>query len=363
MMNSFGQIFTLTTFGESHGPSIGGVIDGVPSQVPLNIDFIQKQLDRRRPGQSSIVTQRDEDDKVTLLSGVFEGLTTGTPIGFIIQNKNSRSGDYDALKNTFRPSHADYTYYRKFGNYDYRGGGRSSARETASRIVGGSVAMEILRHIGVSIYAFTSQIGKISLPSDYNFLLKDISLIESNPVRCPDAETAFLMEEEIIKVKASGDTVGGIITGVIVGMPVGCGEPIYNKFQSSLASAMMSINAAKGFEFGMGFEGASHYGSEMIDSFRLRKDNSLGTITNHSGGIQGGITNGEPVYFRVGFKPVATLLKDVSTYTKNGDETVLKMKGRHDPCVVPRAVPVVEAMAAMCALDAILLNNARKNFL
>ena len=360
MMNSFGEIYRLTTFGESHGAAIGGIIDGAPSDVPIDIELIQHELDRRRPGQSNITTQRRESDKVTILSGLFEGKTTGTPIGFVIPNTDQHSQDYDALRDTFRPSHADYTYFSKYHHYDYRGGGRSSARETASRIVAGSIARQILSKLGVKIYAYTSQIGKIKLNEETIVLLPDPNIIETNAVRCPNLEKADEMERLILEVKQQGDTVGGVVTGVIEGMPVGCGEPVFDKFQATLAHAMMSINAAKGFEYGMGFEGSAHLGSQINDSFYKKGNGTLGTLTNNSGGIQGGITNGEPVYFRVAFKPVATLLRDVDTCNAKGEKVQLKMKGRHDPCVVPRAVPIVEAMAAICALDAVLLNNARK---
>lgn len=360
-MNTFGKIYKLTTFGESHGPAIGGIIDGVPSGITIDIGKIQHELDRRRPGQNPIVTQRQEADKVEILSGIFEGKTLGTPIGFIIRNSDQHSSDYEELKDAYRPNHADYTYDAKFGFKDYRGGGRSSARETASRIVGGSVAKQILEKYGVKIYAYTSSIGNISLPDTFNPYTDKADIIESNNVRCPDEATAELMEGLIQKVKSEGDTIGGIITGVIEGMPAGVGEPVFDKLQAVLAHAMLSINAAKGFEYGTGFSGSNNKGSEIIDEFYVKEDGHLGTKTNNSGGIQGGISNGEPIYFRVAFKPVATLLKEVSTIDRNGNSKILKMRGRHDPCVVPRAVPIVEAMAAMTVLDALLIHNARQN--
>lgn len=359
-MNTFGKIFTLTTFGESHGPAIGGVIDGVPAGISLDLDAVQKQLDRRRPGQSNIVTQRNEADKVEFLSGLFEGKTTGTPIGFMVRNADHHSSDYDNMREVFRPSHADYTYFRKYGIRDHRGGGRSSARETLARVVGGAVAQQILESLGVKIYAYTSQVGDISLPADFNTILDEPSVIDSNVVRCPDGPTAILMEEYITAIKKDGDTTGGVITGVIEGMPVGIGEPVFDKFQALLAHAMLSINAAKGFEYGMGFAGASHRGSEMADKFCRHDDGTLGTLSNHSGGIQGGITNGQPIVFRVAFKPVATLLRETETFDTKGNPVTIKARGRHDPCVLPRAVPIVEAMAAMCALDSILIDNARR---
>lgn len=357
MSNKFGNIFTLTSFGESHGEAVGGVIDGVPAGVKLSTDEIQRQLNRRRPGQSAIVTPRDEKDCVKILSGVFEGLTTGSPIGFMVENSNQHSADYDNIRDLYRPSHADYTYTSKYGLRDHRGGGRSSARETISRVVAGAVASQILENYGIKVYAYTSQVGSISVGRPYYELSPDA--IDSNPVRCPDPETARLMEELILKVKADGDTIGGIITGVIKGAPVGLGEPAFGKLHAMLGTAMLSINAAKGFDYGMGFDGCTHRGSEMIDRFTC--DNGrVRTLSNNSGGIQGGISNGEDIYFRVAFKPVATLLKEVQTVDCNGNPAVLKAKGRHDPCVLPRAVPVVEAMASMVMLDAILMNRAAK---
>lgn len=353
-MNTIGRIFKVTTFGESHGVAIGGVIDGMPAGIEIDLDRVQHELNRRRPGQSAIVTPRDEKDQVKILSGVFEGKTTGTPIGFIVENANQHSSDYENIRNTFRPSHADYTYTSKYGIRDHRGGGRSSARETISRVVAGAFARQALEQIGVKIYAYTSQVGNIALDNDYTKYNSEF--IESNDVRCPDPEIAAKMHNLIAEVKADGDTIGGVITGVIKGSPVGLGDPAFGKLHARLGEAMLSINAAKGFEYGMGFAGVGCRGSEMIDLF-VNDNGAIRTTTNHSGGIQGGISNGEDIYFRVAFKPVATLLKEVETIDKNGNPTILNAKGRHDPCVLPRAVPIVEAMAAIVMLDAYLLNK------
>ncbi len=354
-MNSIGNIFRVTTFGESHGIAIGGVIDGMPAGIEINLDKVQKELNRRRPGQSAIVTARDEKDKVKILSGMFEGKTTGTSIGFIVENGDQHSNDYENIRNTFRPSHADYTYTQKYGLRDHRGGGRSSARETIARVVAGAFARQALEQLGVEIYAYTSQVGNISLDKDYTKY--DLSLIESNDVRCPDADVAKRMYELINQVKAEGDTIGGVITGVIKGIPVGLGEPTFGKLHTQLGSAMLGINAAKGFEYGMGFDGVGKRGSEMLDHFYFGETGKIKTRTNNSGGIQGGISNGEDIYFRVAFKPVATLLQEVETIDADGNATILKAKGRHDPCVLPRAVPIVEAMAAIVILDAYLMNK------
>lgn len=356
-MNRFGNIFSVTTFGESHGAAIGGVIDGMPAGIEISTDLIQKELDRRRPGQSDIVTARNEQDKVEILSGLFENKTTGQPIGFIVRNADHHSADYSNIKDLYRPSHADFTYSAKYGIRDYRGGGRSSARETISRVVAGAFAKQALKTVGIDICAYTSQVGNITVNKKYTEL--DLTAIDSNDVRCPDAETADKMKSLILDVKKNGDTIGGIITGIIKGCPVGLGDPAFGKLHAVLASAMMSINAAKGFEYGMGFDGVTHRGSEMIDSF-ISKDGKITTLTNHSGGIQGGISNGQDITFRVAFKPVATLLREVRTVDKDGNATVLKAKGRHDPCVLPRAVPVVEAMAAITILDAWLANKTVK---
>lgn len=353
-MNTIGRIFKVTTFGESHGAAVGGIIDGMPAGIEIDLDRVQHELNRRRPGQSDIVTSRNEKDQVNILSGLFEGKTTGTPIGFIVENANQHSSDYENIRNTFRPSHADYTYTSKYGIRDHRGGGRSSARETISRVVAGAFARQALEQIGVKIYAYTSQVGNIALDNDYTKY--DSELIESNDVRCPDSEIATKMHNLIAEVKADGDTIGGVITGVIKGSPVGLGDPAFGKLHARLGEAMLSINAAKGFEYGMGFAGVGCRGSEMIDLFS-NENETIHTTTNHSGGIQGGISNGEDIYFRVAFKPIATLLKEVETIDANGNPTLLKAKGRHDPCVLPRAVPIVEAMAAIVMLDAYLLNK------
>lgn len=354
MRNVFGNILTLTTYGESHGTAIGGVIDGFPSGIDVDIDFIQTELNRRRPGQSKITTGRNEADKVEILSGTFEGKTTGCPIGFIIKNSDQHSDDYDNMRNVFRPSHADFTYEMKYGIRDHRGGGRSSARETVARCVGGAFAKLALKNYGITINAFTSQVGNICLEKPYTFY--DIALAETNSVRCPDSKIARVMEDLIENVKAEGDTIGGIVSCVIKGCPAGLGEPAFNKLQSMLAGAMMSINAAKGFEYGEGFASACRKGSELNDLF-TNKNGKITTQTNHSGGIQGGISNGQDIYFRVAFKPVATLLREQTTVDKDGNATTLKTKGRHDPCVLPRAVPIVEAMAAMVILDAIMMDK------
>ena len=350
MRNTFGNIFTLTTFGESHGAAIGGVVDGMPAGILIDMDFIQQELNRRRPGQSSITTSRNEKDQVELLSGVFEGVSTGTPIGFIVRNEDQNSHDYENLRNLFRPSHADYTYYNKYGTRDHRGGGRSSARITISRCVAGALAKLALRQVGISIEAYTQQVGAIALEHDYTHY--DLARREENAVRCPDPAKAEAMEQLISEVKAEGDTIGGIISCVIKGCPTGLGEPEFSKLHADLGAAMLSINAVKGFEYGAGFAGVSQRGSEQNDVF----DNGQ-LKTNHSGGIQGGISNGQDIYFRVAFKPVATLLRKQPTIDVEGNATEVKAQGRHDPCVLPRAVPVVEAMAAMVILDHYLMGK------
>ncbi|MDE5935390.1 MAG: chorismate synthase [Muribaculaceae bacterium] len=359
-MNTFGTLFRLTEFGESHGPALGGVIDGMPSGVEIDVERIQRQVNRRRPGQSAIVTARDEKDRVEILSGVFDGRTTGTPIGFIVRNGDQHSNDYENLRDVCRPSHADFTYSRKYGIRDHRGGGRSSARETVSRVVGGAIAMEALRTRGVEIYAYTSSVGQISLPDGFAEVFDDVAVIDTNAVRCPDASVAARMEEFIKGVKGRGDTVGGVVTCVITGLPAGLGQPVFDKLNARLAAAMMSINAAKGFEIGMGFAGCSRLGSEMNDQWIIDSDGRVCTTTNNSGGIQGGISNGMPVVMRVAFKPVATLLQETVGINPDGDKVTVRPKGRHDPCVLPRAVPVVESMAAMTVLDAILLDRATR---
>ena len=357
-MNTFGTRFRLTTFGESHGAAIGGVIDGFPSGIAIDLDFIQAELDRRRPGQSLLTTARKEGDKVEILSGIFEGRSTGCPIGFIVRNENQHSSDYDNLRNLFRPSHADFTYQQKYGVRDHRGGGRSSARETVSRVVGGAFAKLALQQWGIHVTAYTSQVGAIALEHPYTAY--DFSEIEKNPVRCPDPAKAEDMAALIQQVKGEGDTIGGIITGVIQGCPVGLGEPVFGKLHAELGAAMLSINAVKGFEYGSGFEGVSMRGSEQNDIFIPSPDGGITTQSNFSGGIQGGISNGQDIYFRVAFKPVATLLREQTTITLDGTPTRVTARGRHDACVLPRAVPVVEAMAAMVILDHIMLSNISK---
>ena len=357
MRNTFGHLFTLTTFGESHGEAIGGVVDGMPAGIEIDTAFIQQELNRRRPGQSKITTSRQEADQVELLSGVFEGHSMGCPIGFIVRNQNQHSQDYENLRTVFRPSHADYTYYNKYELRDHRGGGRSSARITISRCVGGALAKLALRQLGISVQAYTSQVGDIALERDYR--LYNLDLTEQNAVRCPDQEKARQMEQLIEQVKAEGDTIGGIITCVIKGCPSGLGEPEFSKFHAELGAAMLGINAVKGFEYGEGFSGVTARGSEQNDVF-VSENSSLSTKTNHSGGIQGGISNGQDIYFRVAFKPIATLLRPQQTVDMEGNETTVTPRGRHDPCVLPRAVPVVEAMAAMVVLDHYLLNKSVK---
>ena len=359
-MNTFGHIFRLTTFGESHGEAIGGVIDGMPAGIDIDMEFIQQELNRRRPGQSKITTSRNEPDQVELLSGVFEGKSTGCPIGFIVCNTNQHSQDYENMRCLFRPSHADFTYQYKYGTRDHRGGGRSSARITISRCVGGALAKLALRQLGISIQAYTSQVGTIALERDYH--LYDLSKTETNAVRCPDAEKASQMEALISQVKAEGDTIGGTITCVIKGCPAGLGAPEFSKLHADLGAAMLSINAVKGFEYGDGFDGVTARGSEQNDIFIPTPEDSShpSTKTNHSGGIQGGISNGQDIYFRVAFKPVATILTQQDTVDKEGNPTTLTAHGRHDPCVLPRAVPIVEAMAAMTILDHFLLNKTIK---
>lgn len=350
--NSFGTIFKLTTFGESHGLAIGGIIDGCPSGLQLDFDAIQNELNRRKPGQSAIVTQRKEPDTVKFLSGIFEGTTTGTPIGFIIENSNQKSKDYSHIKDVFRPSHADYTYDKKYGIRDYRGGGRSSARETASRVVAGAIAKQVLSDIKIN--AFTSTVGDIAIDKPYQDL--DFSRIEDNAIRCPDSVIAEKMISKIKEIRKEGDTIGGTITCVLQNVPIGLGEPVFDKLHAELGKAMLSINAVKGFEYGSGFCGTKMRGSEHNDVFN--EDGS--TKSNLSGGIQGGISNGEDIYFRVAFKPVATIMQNQETIDKEGNKVEMHGKGRHDPCVVPRAVPIVEAMAALVLVDYYLLNRVIK---
>ena len=347
--NSYGKLFTLTTYGESHGPALGGIIDGCPPGIELDLEAIQNDLDRRKPGQSAIVTQRKEPDVVVFHSGIFEGKTTGTSIGFVIENTNQKSHDYTHIKDSYRPSHADYVYDKKYGFRDYRGGGRSSARETACRVVAGAVAKQMLR--GLEFYAYVSAVGHLKLDKPYNEV--DLTQIESNMVRCPDAAMAAKMETYIKEVRGKGDTVGGVVTCVIKNVPIGLGEPVFDKLHAELGKAMLSINAVKGFEYGSGFDGCTMLGSQHNDPFNV--DGT--TKTNNSGGVQGGISNGMDIYFNVAFKPVATLIQEYETIDKEGKVVVMHGKGRHDPCVVPRAAPIVEAMAALVIADFYLRNK------
>lgn len=355
-MNSYGKIFRITTFGESHGPAIGVVIDGCPAGLALDEALIQCELDRRKPGQSKITTQRRESDRVEILSGVFEGRATGAPIALIIENEDQRSKDYSHLQDKFRPSHADYTYEMKYGLRDYRGGGRSSARETAARVAAGAVAKLFLKMEGISIRAFVSQVGDIKAP---HYTKLDLTRTESNMVRCPDEDTAQKMIALIDQVRLQRDTVGGMVTCVIGEAPAGLGEPVFDKLHAELGKAMLGINAVKGFEYGSGFEGIGMRGSQHNDGF-YNKDGKIRTKTNYSGGVQGGISNGEDIYFNVAFKPVATIMQDQQSVDRDGNEMILPGKGRHDPCVVPRAVPIVEAMAALVMADFVLRNKASK---
>jgi chorismate synthase len=355
--NTFGKIFTLTSFGESHGTAIGGIIDGCPAGLKIDFDFIQSELNRRKPGQSKIVTRRKEEDKVEFLSGIFEGKTTGTPIGFIILNKDQKSKDYSHLKDSFRPSHADFTYEKKYGHRDYNGGGRSSARETAVRVVAGAIAKLILKKYKISIDAYVSSVGDIFLEKDYTEL--NLKKTETNDVRCPDEKTAKRMIEKINQIRKEGDSIGGVISCVIKNTPVGLGEPVFDKLHADLGKAMLGINAVKGFEYGSGFVGTMMKGSEHNDII-AKKGNKVITLTNHSGGIQGGISNGMDIYFRVAFKPVATIMIDQDTISLNEKKSVVKGKGRHDPCVLPRAVPIVEAMSALVLVDHLLLSRLSK---
>ena len=350
--NSFGTLFRLTTFGESHGEALGGIIDGCPPNISIDFSAIQLEMQRRKPGQSAIVTQRKEPDEVQFLSGIFDGKTTGTPIGFIIPNTNQKSDDYSHIKDNFRPSHADYVYQQKYGIRDYRGGGRSSARETASRVVAGAIAKQMLPDIKIT--AYVSAVGHLQINKPYQDL--DFANIEQNPVRCPDPKLAAEMENYIKEIRKQGDTVGGIVCCVIQNVPIGLGEPVFDKLHAELGKAMLSINAVKGFEFGSGFDGAVLKGSQHND---LQNENGS-TKTNHSGGIQGGISNGMDIYFRVAFKPVATIMQSQNTLNSSGELTESHGKGRHDPCVVPRAVPIVEAMAALVLADFYLLNKTYK---
>jgi len=355
-MNSYGTLFRISTFGESHGPAIGVVIAGCPAGLPIDEAFIQAELNRRKPGQSKITTQRKEDDTFKILSGVFEGKSTGTPIAIVIENQDQRSKDYSHIENTYRPSHADFTYDAKYGFGDYRGGGRSSARETAARVAAGAIAKLLLKTAGVEIQAFVSQVGDLKAP---HYTQLDLSKTEDNIVRCPDATTAEKMITLIDQVRLDRDTIGGVVTGVIKNTPVGLGEPVFDKLHAELGKAMLSINAVKGFEYGSGFEGVTLLGSQHNDEF-YNDGGKIKTKTNHSGGVQGGISNGEDIYFNVAFKPVATIMQDQPTVDKDGNEATVSGKGRHDPCVVPRAVPIVEAMAALVLADFYLRSKSAR---
>lgn len=351
--NSIGQLFRVTTFGESHGPAIGCIVDGCPSGIDFDLAFIQHELDRRRPGQSKIVTQRKESDTVQVLSGVFEGKTTGMPIAMVIPNEDQRSKDYDHIAKAFRPSHADYPWQAKYGNRDYRGGGRSSARETAARVAAGALAKLLLKKYGIHIQAFVSQVGHIAMKGAYEQF--DLSQTEDNDVRCPDPAMAVKMINLIKKIRKDGDTIGGVVACVIKGTPIGLGEPVFDRLHADLAKAMMSINAAKGFEYGSGFEGVKMRGSQHNDPLILSQEGKPVTTTNFAGGIQGGVSNGMDIYFRVAFKPVATIMTPQDSLDQDGNLVIIKGKGRHDPCVVPRAVPIVESMAAIVLADHLLL--------
>ena len=358
MSSTYGKIFKIATFGESHGVGIGVVIEGCPAGVDFDSDFIQSELTRRKPGQSKITTQRKEGDEFEVLSGIFEGKTTGTPIALVIRNEDQRSKDYSHISAQFRPSHADYTYQVKYGIRDYRGGGRSSARETAARVAAGAVAKLILIKEGVKIQAFVSQVGILKLEKPYSEL--DLSLTETNAVRCPDAEVAGRMFNYIDEIRKNGDSIGGVVSCVVEGVPAGWGEPVFDKLHAELGKAMLSINAVKGFEYGSGFSGVEMLGSQHNDAFYIDEDEKVHTRSNHSGGIQGGISNGEDIYFKVAFKPVATIMQDQESIDQYGEVAIVQGKGRHDPCVVPRAVPIVEAMAALVLVDFYLRNKAGK---
>lgn len=353
-MNSYGKAFRITTFGESHGVGIGVIIDGCPAGLALDIAAIQAELDRRKPGQSKITTQRKEADEVEVLSGIFEGKTQGMPITLLIRNEDQRSKDYSHIANSFRPSHADFTYQSKYGTRDYRGGGRSSARETAARVAAGAVAKQLLATLGIEIYGYVSQVGKLKLEKPYQEL--NLLQTDDNIVRCPDAEIAEQMITLIDETRKNRDTIGGVVSCVIKNTPVGLGEPVFDKLHAELGKAMLSINAAKGFEYGSGFAGVEMLGSQHNDVFYTENDKTK-TKTNHSGGVQGGISNGEDIYFRVAFKPVATIMQDQQSINDKGEDVIVTAKGRHDPCVVPRAVPIVEAMAALVIADFYLRNK------
>lgn len=357
MGNSFGRLFRITTFGESHGKALGAIVEGCPAGLALDEEKIRIEMQRRKPGQSKITTQRKEEDEIEILSGIFEGKTTGTPIGIVIQNSDQKSKDYSHIADKFRPSHADYTYFEKYGIRDYRGGGRSSARETAARVAGGAVAKQFLETKGISIQAFVSQVGDLRLEKNYTDL--NLDLAEENIVRCPDPEMAEKMISLIDTVRLERDTIGGVVTCVIKNTPPGLGEPVFDRLHAELGKAMLSINAVKGFEYGSGFEGVKMRGSQHNDTF-VREGDQVHTLTNHSGGIQGGISNGEDIYFNVAFKPVATIMQDQESLNEAGETVTVSGKGRHDPCVVPRAVPIVEAMAALVIADYLLLSKSDK---
>lgn len=356
MSSTYGKIFKIATFGESHGAAIGVIVEGCPAGLDFDLEFIQQELDRRKPGQSRITTQRREADTVQVLSGVFEGKTTGTPISMVIWNEDQRSKDYSHISQQYRPSHADYTYQAKYGVRDYRGGGRSSARETAARVAAGALAKILLNQLGVTVQAYVSQVGKLKLSKPYQEL--DLSLTDTNAVRCPDPEMAQVMFDYIDEIRKKGDSIGGVVNCVITGTPVGWGEPVFDKLHAELGKAMLSINAVKGFEYGSGFEGVELLGSQHNDAFYTDENGTIRTRTNHSGGIQGGISNGEDIFFKVAFKPVATIMQDQESVNQEGEKIVVQGKGRHDPCVLPRAVPIVEAMAALVLADFYLRNKA-----
>lgn len=357
MGNSFGRLFRITTFGESHGKALGAIVEGCPAGLELDEEKIRLEMQRRKPGQSKITTQRKEEDEIEILSGVFEGLTTGTPIGIVIQNSDQKSKDYTHIADKFRPSHADYTYFEKYGVRDYRGGGRSSARETAARVAGGAIAKQFLATKGINIQAYVSQVGDLTLEKSYTEL--NLDLAEENIVRCPDPEFAEQMIALIDSVRLERDTIGGVVSCVIKNCPPGLGEPVFDRLHAELGKAMLSINAVKGFEFGSGFEGVKMRGSRHNDAI-VNEGGKIKTLTNHSGGIQGGISNGEDIYFRVAFKPVATIMQDQESVNEAGEAVTVSGKGRHDPCVVPRAVPIVEAMAALVIADFLLISKTNK---
>jgi chorismate synthase len=358
-MNSFGRFFRITTFGESHGTAVGVVIDGCPAGLAFDLAQLQQEMDRRRPGQSKITTQRQEGDEVQVLSGIFEGRTQGTPIALVVFNEDQRSKDYSHIADKFRPSHADFTYQSKYGTRDYRGGGRSSARETLARVAAGAVAKMILAQVGISVHAYVSQVGALALERPYQALDLSLAQVDSNMVRCPDPETADRMIALIDETRKNRDTIGGVVSCVVKGVPAGLGEPVFDKLHAELGRAMLGINAVKGFEYGSGFAGVALNGSQHNDTFYQAGDQTR-TVTNHSGGVQGGISNGEDIYFRVAFKPVATIMQDQASVNQAGEAVTVSGKGRHDPCVVPRAVPIVDAMAALVLVDFYLASKLNR---